>query len=107
MDGPIVHLQSYVSICIHLQEDDGGQYRCTARNEAGEVSLTMNLDIASPISVGKYDISCLYHYYQNAAQWAGYVVHPLHVQYLLVQKIRDPDQEFRIFFNFFNCDNFC
>ena len=50
----IVHLLSYVSICIHLQEDDGGQYRCTARNEAGEVSLTMNLDIASPISVGKY-----------------------------------------------------
>ena len=49
----IVHLLSYVSICIHLQEDDGGQYRCTARNEAGEVSLTMNLDIASPISVGK------------------------------------------------------
>ena len=43
-----------VSICIHLQEDDGGQYRCTARNEAGEVSLTMNLDIASSISVGKY-----------------------------------------------------
>ena len=50
----VLHLLSYVSICIHLQEDDGGQYRCTARNEAGEVSLTMNLDIASPISVGKY-----------------------------------------------------
>ena len=42
-----------MTICIHLQEDDGGQYRCTARNEGGEVSLTMNLDIASPISVGK------------------------------------------------------
>ena len=43
-----------MTICIHLQEDDGGQYRCTARNEGGEVSLTMNLDIASPISVGKH-----------------------------------------------------
>ena len=42
------------TICIHLQEDDGGQYRCTARNEGGEVSLTMNLDIASAISVGKF-----------------------------------------------------
>ena len=52
----VLHLLSYVSICIHLQEDDGGQYRCTARNEAGEVSLTMNLDIASPISVGKYSM---------------------------------------------------
>ncbi len=38
---------------FYLQEDDGGQYRCTARNEGGEVSLTMNLDIASAISVGK------------------------------------------------------
>ena len=40
-------------IFFSFQTDDGGQYRCTARNELGEVSLSMNLDITADISVGK------------------------------------------------------
>ena len=36
-----------------LQTDDGGQYRCTARNERGEVSLSMNLDVTAEVSIGK------------------------------------------------------
>ena len=38
-----------------LQTDDGGQYRCTARNERGEVSLSMNLDVTAEVSIGKLD----------------------------------------------------
>jgi hypothetical protein len=33
--------------------DDAGQYRCTARNERGEVSLSMNLEVTTQIAVGE------------------------------------------------------
>ena len=39
---------------VLFQTSDSGQYRCTARNERGEASLTMNLDITSPVSIGKF-----------------------------------------------------
>ena len=45
---------SYLNvILLFLHTTDSGQYRCTARNERGEASLTMNLDISSKVSVGK------------------------------------------------------
>lgn len=43
-----------------FQLDDGGQYRCTARNERGEVNLIMNLDVAADISVGKHNQPTIY-----------------------------------------------
>ena len=67
-----------MSIYIHLQEDDGGQYRCTARNEAGEVSLTMNLDIASPISVGKVSFQPTTITYENIQTETFPLVHSMY-----------------------------
>ena len=32
---------------------DGGQYRCTARNEMGELSVTLHLQVEPPLVVGK------------------------------------------------------
>jgi hypothetical protein len=43
--------------CIQVsffQVEDSGQYRCTARNEKGEVNLIMNLDVSTDISVGEF-----------------------------------------------------
>ena len=33
--------------------EDSGQYRCTARNERGEVSLAMSLEVNTDIAVGE------------------------------------------------------
>ena len=39
------------------QASDGGQYRCTARNEMGELSVTLHLQVEPPLVVGEF-ISC-------------------------------------------------
>ena len=61
-----IHELTDLNICnlyffyIKFQTSDSGQYRCTARNERGEASLTMNLDITSKVSVGKHFILLYY-----------------------------------------------
>ena len=35
------------------KETDGGQYRCTARNEMGELSVTLHLQVEPPLVVGR------------------------------------------------------
>lgn len=41
-----------MSLCFLQAAEDEGQYRCTARNERGEVSLAMSLDVKTDIIVG-------------------------------------------------------
>ena len=41
--------------------EDGGQYRCTARNEMGELSVTLHLQVEPPLVVGKFKSGSLYH----------------------------------------------
>ena len=47
-------------IVLLFQIEDSGQYRCTARNEKGEVNLIMNLDVSTDISVGEFLIKTNY-----------------------------------------------
>ena len=36
-----------------LADEDAGQYRCTARNEVGELSVTIHLQVEPPLVVGR------------------------------------------------------
>ena len=52
--GPRLHSLAHMLLIESAQASDGGQYRCTARNEMGELSVTLHLQVEPPLVVGQY-----------------------------------------------------
>ena len=52
--GPRLHSLAHMLLIEAAQASDGGQYRCTARNEMGELSVTLHLQVEPPLVVGQY-----------------------------------------------------
>ena len=51
--GSRLHSLAHMLLVEEAQASDGGQYRCTARNEMGELSVTLHLQVEPPLVVGK------------------------------------------------------
>ena len=51
--------------------EDSGQYRCTARNERGEVSLAMSLEVNTDIAVGELHSVVLFGLTKGTVPGAG------------------------------------
>ena len=50
--GTRIHSLAHMLLVEGAQASDGGQYRCTARNEMGELSVTLHLQVEPPLVVG-------------------------------------------------------
>ena len=50
---PRVHALAHLLVVEGAGPGDGGQYRCTARNEVGELSVTIHLQVEPPLVVGR------------------------------------------------------
>ena len=48
-----IHSVAHMLLIEDAKTVDGGQYRCTARNEMGELSVTLHLQVEPPLVVGK------------------------------------------------------
>ena len=59
--GPRLRSVAHMLVVEDARPEDGGQYRCTARNEMGEISVTLHLQVEPPLVVGEWDrhsVSC-------------------------------------------------
>ena len=58
-----IHSMAHMLLLEDAQASDGGQYRCTARNEMGELSVTLHLQVEPPLVVGQSVVCNISHVY--------------------------------------------